>query len=661
MIFCEEYKPSPEETANPSIEGLCDPDLIVYRSFAESLKPAPPVDYVAWAEENIVFGPDNQFPGPYRSSLFPFFKKILRCLQPDHPCRVVCLMGSAQTGKTVTGEVFVGANQDKDPGAFFYVLPTLGMAATWVREKWKPFVRGSKVLSRLFPHEVKSRETTNTLLYKERIDGRGWLRIAGANSAAELTQSTYRRQVHDDLGKWNNNEHGDPEDQADKRSQAWGDWAKIFKISTPGIKGLCRITKNYERSNQQEYHVPCPHCEHKHALEWDNFKKSLYEGMDFSEAHFSCPSCGGVIEHHHKEWMLDQTLEYDAWVAKNPESKIEGFYIWCAYSRLVSWAYIAEEYFKALGIPEKEQTFTNDTVGMPYEQKGDAPPWQDLRDRASASKYSAGSIPAGAILLTLGVDVQGDRVEWKLKGWGQGLRRWTIQHGVFEGHISEKAVQDSLDGLLKLKWKNIFGREIPADMMAIDANFETNDVKQWAKRHPESKVITIKGAKEYTAPPMVLVKSERRNDGKIIQRQKRHWLVGVSGLKASLYKLLEKKDPLEKGYCGFPNDLEDEYFKQLCSETRVTEENKKTRQIQMVWVRLPGVRNEILDMENYAEVAARRLGWHNMSDQMWEALRAERESSPPDLQLDLLEPSLILTASIKQPPPAPASIADKLA
>lgn len=653
MIFCADYNPPAEMLHNnPDIADLADPSLVLMEALVETIKPPPPVDFVEWARKNVVFDNDNQFPGPYNPDRFPFFKKVLHCLQSDHPCREVVLMGSAQTGKTITAEVFTGASMDTDPGAFQYVLPTLEMADQWIKTKWKTFVKNCEPLRRLFPRETKSRDVSNSKLFKERIDSRGYIRVAGGNSAASLTMSTYRRQVHDDLSKWCNNEHGDPENQADKRSQGWGQWAKILKISTPGILGLCKITKNWERSNQQVYEVPCPHCGHRHALEWENFKKSLYEGMDVGDAHFFCPACGAIIEHHHKRAMLDTTLHYDAWKAQNPSSNVEGFYIWCAYSPLVDWAYIADEYFKALGDPEKEQNFINDTVGRAYEQQGEAPPWKDLYERALNSAYEKGVIPTDALLLTMGIDVQGDRVEWHFVGWGSGLRRWTIDHGVIEGHISESATEAKLDALMKRKWRNKLGREHGLDMVAIDANYETNTVKDWAKKYPEQKVITIKGAREYTAPPMVLIKDERRNSGKIISRQKRHWMVGVSGLKGSFYKQLDKTDPFEKGYCGFPCDLEPDFFKQICSEKRILETNKKTNFTEMRWVKLPNVRNEMLDTMLYAEAAARRIGWTSKSEEEWERLRAERETAPPEHQLDLLDAARLIQPAAPSSSPA---------
>lgn len=637
------------------VDGLADAFAAVFKGYAIGFEPPPPIDFSLWAKENIIFGGESPFPGPYNPDLFPYFIEPLACLQPEHPSRVVVLQGSAQLGKTIVANVFVGGTLDLEASSVMYVHPTIENGDRWVRTKWKPFVNGSPRLRKIFPWENRSRDTANTLRFKERVDGRANMLISGANSASSLAMVSYARQVQDDLAKWQNNDAGDPEGQADKRSQAF-EWAKILKISTPDILGRCRIDKNYKRSDMRVFDVPCPHCDHEHPLEWENLKKSLFEGMDFAEAHFVCPECGGVIEHHHKQEMVAK----GKWRATKPESKIPGFYIWSAYSPLISWARIAEEYWTAFGDPEKEQTFMTDVVGLPYEQKGEAPPWKEIRDRASGSDYVAGEIPVGALLVTLGIDVQGDRIEWLLKGWGQGKQRFTIQHGVIQGHIVEERPKKELDALIARKWKNKFGHEISPDMTAIDANYETNEVKEWAKRYP--KVITVKGSKNYRAPPMVLVKEERNNKGKIKKRQTKHWMVGVSGLKGSLYKQLEKTDPLEIGFCAFPNDLDDEYYQQLASEKRVLKSDKKTGHTEYQWVRLPQFRNEILDMELYAEAAARRLGWHNMSDEMWEGLRSERENPVNNHQLDLLEPARMVQSNQKKTETKKTkSIADQLA
>ena len=633
MLSSESYSPTTEGPKR-RIDGLADAALAVGRGLVAGLTPPPPVDFTLWAQNNIVFEADQPMPGPYDPELYPFNAEILKTLQPDDPCREVVLKGSAQWGKTIIAMVFTGASIELLATSMLYVHPSIDNGRRWVNTKWKPFVRMSPSLRTIMPPE-KTKDTANSTLYKERRDGRAKLLVSGANSPASLSLVTFKHQVQDDLAKWENNDAGDPESQADSRSQAYED-AKILKVSTPLIEGLCRISKAYKRSDQRQFHVPCPQCDHYQALEWENFRKSIHDGMDPEDAHFTCAECGCPIEHHHKRDIVAR----GRWVAHNPESRTPGFFIWTAYSPLRSWSYIVDEWFKAKGSPEAEQNFYNDKLGLAYETKGEAPPWKDIAARAKESDYTTGTIPNGAPMLVLSADVQGDRVEWLLKAFGPNLRRFTVQRGLIQGHISEAQTRSALDALLRRTWKNRFGQSFAADIMAIDGNYDTNDVEDWAKRWPESRVIIVRGANSHHAPPLVQYKAERKNDGKQKRQQKRYYHVGVSGLKASLYKHLEKKDPLSRGYCGFPNDLEDDYFRQLCSEKRVLRK-KSNGAVDFVWERLPDVRNEVLDMENYAEAGARRLGWHDASDAEWEQLTGKREIPPPDGQMDLLEPNVI--------------------
>jgi phage terminase large subunit GpA-like protein len=139
--------------------------------------------------------------------------------------------------------------------------------------------------------------------------------------------------------------------------------------------------------------VPCPHCDHFQVLEWENMLAQL-DPRAPERAHFTCTDCGAAIEEHHRPAMLAR-LE---WRAHNPKAARHhrSFWIWGAYSPLKSWARIAQEWLKARGDSAAEQVFLNDTVGRAYEARGEAPPWEKLRDRASESPYARGtSRPAG--------------------------------------------------------------------------------------------------------------------------------------------------------------------------------------------------------------------------------------------------------------------------
>lgn len=618
--------------------AIANAERLVMEAMAAAIEPPPQVDYVRWAEQNIVFTKrESPFPGPYNRELFPYFDEILRALSPDDPCRIVTLMGSAQIGKTVVGNVFVGGSMDMDPCDFLFTHPTDQNAMRWSKLKLLPMLRGTSSLNRIFP--PGSRDGANSVLMKEHAAGLGAILISGANSPASLSQVTMRRQVQDDLAKWEMNSAGDPEMQADNRSRS-DEFAKILKTSTPLVMPGCRITKSFEQGSQEFPYVPCPHCQAMQVLEWENMLAGLDPDKPH-EAHFTCVACGCAIEEHHRQQML-AGLEFRA---HNERAKKfhRSFWVWSAYSYLQSWARIAMEWLRVRGDSAAEQTFLNDTAGKAYQAKGEAPPWEKLRDRASISPYARGEIPAGALVITCGIDCQADRVEWHIVGWGRDFRRYVIDYGVIPGHISEEATRGRLDGLLKQTWPNSAGRSLGLDRTAIDGNAWTEDVWDWARRQPSSKLIMVRGRGEDSAPRLARVKKERNDrTGKLLKWAGRFFNFGASVLKMALYRDLAKEDPLSKGFVSFPRGLDDEYFRQLTAEYR-----KATRRNGFDvyrWEKDPGQANEALDTMNQAETAANNFGIRGLPDAIWLQLEQAREAPLQPAQGDL-EDLLSITAA----------------
>jgi phage terminase large subunit GpA-like protein len=88
---------------------------------------------------------------------------------------------------------------------------------------------------------------------------------------------------------------------------------------------------------------------------------------------------------------------------------------------------IANEWLGALGSTTALQSVKNETLGLPWSDTGEAPEWKRLFDRRDLS-YTLGSVPDGAILLTAGVDVQPDRIEVQIIGWGRRRRGWLVDY-----------------------------------------------------------------------------------------------------------------------------------------------------------------------------------------------------------------------------------------
>lgn len=605
------------------LDGLGEPflgnDARLWRlDGAAAWRPAPPIDLNRWAVEHLEFGPESPFPGRYDPSRLPFFRRVLEVLAPDHPARNVTLLKSAQLGGTLLAQIFVAASMDLDPGGIMHVHPTESNATGYARTKWRPMIRSCRRLGEIFELR-QSKEGGNSTLHQERRDGRGWIRLSGANSPASLSMYSAKRLVKDDLSKWDSDpDAGDPEAMAESRTKAFRD-AKILAIGTGLLKSNCRTTRAFLAGTQEHYHVPCPHCGHLQPLEPEKFVASI-DPEHPERAGFLCasPECGCIIEEKHRAEIVTQGM----WVAHRPGAPDVSFYIWAAYAPFEPWERIARAYLAALGDPKSEQVWWNDTAGRAYELPGEAPAWEELKKRAEAGGRPKGLVPLGGLILTLTLDCQDDYVDGIVVGWGRNLTRHVIDRVQVGGHISMPDTREALNELVDRTWPTMAGTARRVDIVGIDGNAWTDDVFDWTKRFPRSRVVMVRGVGGDNAPTLALVKRERRRDGRLVKYQGRFFNVGVDGVKGGLYKFLRVEEPGSRGYVDFPSGLDDEFYEQLTAEKRVPRVNKRGFTV-YDWVKPRSLRNEMLDVMVYGEALAVRKGWRLLNDMQWDALAAE--------------------------------------
>lgn len=652
---------------------LSSAEAAVLRGLAFAMVPPPPPDITRWCEQNIVFDDRSPIPGPFRIERFPFLREIHEVLSPEHPSREVTVRGSAQWGKTVSLlNPTLAAWHEYGPLDSLVVHPTSSSATEWVRNKWMPMRRQAPSLRAIFG-EGRG-EQTDTLFNQETMRRDGSLKVVSAGSPDDLAGTTRRLVIMDDAAKFEMTPKGDPEQLAASRASGFED-AKIVRISTPQIAGTCRITRAFDRSDQRYYHVPCPHCGGFAPLTWENLRRSI-DPERLHAAHFTCDSCGCVINHSHKAQMVTA----GRWVPSNPRGDHPGFHLWRAYVPQRDWASIAVEYAQVMGWTgmtltqasedeirktveaETEQTFWNDVLGLPYEQASKGPDWEALRDRVENAEpgqfLPRGIVPACGVLLTAGVDFQADRIEVTICAFGRNYRRWVVDHVVIPHHIGDDEGRAALDALLKTTWRTQLGQRLPLDMMAADEGGFTEDVRDWAKRHPWTRVILIKGSSTANGP-ILRPQSDRKANGRTIRRQKRGWMLNVSQIKADFYGWLAKEDPAERGYVAFATGLGDEYYRQITSEVRVLKRAPSGVMVSRWELVEPSRRNECLDTMGYAEAAARKKGWTAMTDGQWDILEAERSLAAPEDQGDLFDAAMPVVrlserAMPKPPRPDPA-------
>jgi phage terminase large subunit GpA-like protein len=653
---------------------LSSAESVVARAMAAAMMPPPPPDITRWCEDNIIFDERSPMPGPFNIGRFPFLAEIHVVLSPEHPAREVTVRGSAQWGKTVSViQPCVAAWHEYTPLDSLVVHPTQSAATEWVDNKWLPMRRQAPGLKAIFG-DGRGGDNKDSKFNQETLDRNGSLKVASAGSPSDLTGTSRRLVVLDDLSKFDMTDKGDPEALAISRASGFED-AKILRVSTPLIKGTCRITRSFDRSDQRYYHLPCPHCGHEAPLTWENFKANI-DPERLHAACFSCESCGCIITHGDKERIVG----LGKWVAHNPRGDHPGFHLWRAYAPQRDWASIAVEYAQVMGWTrlevsessedaiakaveaETEQTFYNDVLGLPYEQATDAPDWEALRNRTENAPdgIGRGILPAKGFIYTAGVDCQDDRIEVQLVAFGANRKRWVIDYKVIPHHISDDDGRAALDAILKAEWRTQTGAKFALDMLAIDGGTYTDDVWSWAKRHPWTRVMIVKGSSTGNGPVLQPQKLNRRNDGKAKRQQKRAFMLNVSQLKGEFYTWLRKEDGDERGHCAFARGLGDEYYRQVTGEVRVLK-RATSGVMTSAWVPVPGVRNEALDTMNYAEAAARRKGWTSLTDDQWDLIEAERTAVPVEPQADLFDASVPMSAAAGVVVAADAPAAEKRA
>jgi len=643
---------------------------VIASAIAAAMNPPEPPDITRWCEQNIEFDERSPMPGAFNIERFAFLKEIHEVLSPEHPCREVTIKGSAQWGKTVSIiQPTLGAWHAYCPLDSLVVHPTSSAATEWVDNKWKPMRRQAPSLRAVFGDGLTGGANRDQKFNQETLDRNGSLKVASAGSPADLTGTSRRLVILDDLAKFEMTDKGDPEALAESRASGFED-AKILRVSTALIKGTCRITRAYARSDQRIYEVPCPNCGHRAPLTWENFKTHI-DPENLAAACFHCDSCQEAIRHGHKEQMV----RAGRWRAQNPKGDHPGFFLWRAYAPQRDWASIAVEYARVMGWTrletssetaagakadveaETEQTFWNDVLGLAYEQATDAPDWEALRDRTEKAEDTEGSVkplrkgvfPATGFIATAGVDCQDDWTELQIKAFGRNRRRWTIEHKIIPHHIGSDECRVALNAYLKKEWRTELGLPVTLDALAIDSGAFTDDVWSWAKTHPWSRVIIVKGRSGDTGPLMEPMKFERRKDGKAKRRQRRGFIVNVSSLKGQFFTWLRQEDPLERGYCHFAYGLGDEFYRQITSEVRVLT-RARSGVVTAKWELVePTRRNEVLDTEMYAEAAARRKGWASMTDDQWDELDAERGQVPKDAQPDLFDTEVPMVSTQPKP------------
>lgn len=610
-------------------------------------KPPAKLTVDEWADKyRYLSSKSSGEPGRWHTARTPYLREVMRELSRESKAKEVVFIAGSQVGKTETGNNFLGYIIDQAPGPVMFVLPTVDLAKRHSKQRVGPLIEETPCLKGLVKAS-RERDSGNTILVKE-FPG-GMLILAGANSASGLKSTPIKYLITDEEDSYplNADGEGSPVTLAKARMRTFEGkiGTKHLRTSTPTIKGISSIEIAYEASDQRRLFLPCPHCNQLQYLKFGQLKWP--EGQP-KKARYQCEHCGEFLQNYQKTWMLER----GQWIAQNPSSDIPGFHLpaLCSPAGWFSWADVAAQYEKALGDEAEMRVFVNTVLGESFAQSGEVPEWQRLFDRVEG--YEIGTAPVGVLFLTAGVDVQKDRIEVQVVGWGEDKQSWLVDYQILMGDTSDNEVWDELSDVLDQSYKHESGVSLGIARMAIDSGYRTNEVYVWARRQSSRQVLVVKGQENGAAILGIPTAVDVTVQGKKIKRGVRVWSVATGMVKDETYRYLRREKPTEegqayaKGYCHFPA-RDKEFFQQLCAEQLVEIEQRGGRK-KLEWQKLRD-RNEVLDTRVYARAAANHFGLDTNDARKWKQLR---EAIEREVQAQEEERTAVIASSPTKAPRA---------
>lgn len=584
--------------------------------------PPPKLTVSQWADRHRKLSAEGSAePGQWRTDRAEYQRGIMDALS-DPLIEKVVFMKSAQVGWTEILNNVAGYYISQDPSPILVVQPTVDMGRAWSTDRLAPMVRDTPILTSLIS-DPRSRDGGNTVLRKE-FPG-GHLTVAGANAPAGLASRPIRVLLCDEVDRYppSAGTEGDPITLGEKRTTTYWN-RKILIGSTPTISGASRIELAFDESDKRRFHIPCPHCDREQVLRWSQVR---WTGADYESAQYHCAFCGAAWTDAQR-WV---SVRRGRWVASAPFNGTAGFHINELYSPWRKISQIVKAFLESKDSPELLKTWVNTALGETWKERGESPEWERLFERREP--IERGVIPAEALILTAGVDVQRDRIEIAVWAWAENFRSWLIDTLIVEGDPKEDATWDELAKTITRDWKRESGGVMRITRAGVDTGdgVTTHVVYSQIRRFRHLRtLVAMKGSESFSrsapiAPPTPVDVTEK---GRKIRRGLNLYVVSVSFFKSELYGrlMLKRTDDREfpRAWVSLPDWLSAEHVKQLVSEHLVSVTDKRKGTLRHEWRKLQD-RNEQLDMAVYARAALSLLGADRLGDSFFHSLRANRQ------------------------------------
>lgn len=563
-------------------------------SWAQGFTPPPLLTVSEWADAKRFLPTRSNAQGArWNTTRVPYLRGVMDSVLEPGVKRIV-FMKSAQIGGSEAVNNIIGYFIEHDPCPMMLVQPTEDIAEKYSKERLSDMIASSEAIA------ASVDETQSTLTMK--IFANGFLVLGGASTPNTFARWSVRIAAGDDIDRWPPivGDDGDPVSLLGPRLTQYSDGI-VLLVSTPTLKGG-RIDSAFERSDKRRFIVTCPACARRDFITWSKPERFhvRWDEKDAATARLACPDeeyggCGERLTEGDRRRMVALAKWQPTVTALDPGTI--GFHAPAMITTLgnASLETWVSEWLSAQGLgKETLRIFVNTRLAEGWEDRGVKMDPHALTARQE--DYGEGvEVPAAAVVLTAGVDVQSDRFELQVLGWGAAGERWVVDWRTIAGDPERAETHAKLLAALERPYMHASGHQLPIHATCIDTGYATDAVYSFVLAYQVKRIFATKGYAGRSGNPIVGKPAEKRR-GQEERRPVRLYPINVDDAKRDVMNSLDLIGP-GPGAMHFPlhlDTIDEEYFAQLCAEHKETKFNKSKIATHVVWV-LDRDRNEALD------------------------------------------------------------------
>jgi len=563
-------------------------------------------------------------PGPFDFEIAPYVREIVDNMSVLSTTQECYTIKGTQIGYTVgVPQNTIGYCIQHSIGPLLSVGGDQAMAEEETEKRLDEMIQNSGLSDKIKSNATKKTKKATGDRSDSKMYGGTFARFIGPSSEGKAASFNMKVLIMDEMDKYpiklkqKGIVAGDIVTKLIRRTESYEEQRKILGGSSPKEKSTSRIEPLVESGDKRLYNVRCPRCDFQQPLLWSNFviekdengkPNIIWENINGEDivrndpAYFKCANeeCDHKFRYKDRLKILREkgyggTAE---WVptkkADRPHKKSYKIPQWYGPR---AWYKIALEWYDSKDDPFLWPEFVNDVMAETWQESDEKPDEHELLNLSREYElWERGHIKRNVLILVLAADIQKDRIEAGLMGWGRNKQGYQIDYWTFEGNtedledrcwreLAEKingtyTREDGLDMTVTVSFIDSQYRSAVVDSFCEGFDYSHNNVK--GVYPTQSKDTSDKLAKEF--------KGDIKTPTIGLHDQK---------LKRALYGILRKRphslENFPNYYLHFSHEYGEEFYKQLTSEEIVTVTVKGEKRGFNI-INTKNRRNEVLDI-----------------------------------------------------------------